>query len=158
MRTVSAACAEPDAPSTVAAAMVARMWRRVIFIVTFPFCFFLIGLVFERSGGFATSERFRRGELDEVHGLHEMLRERRDCGIGVALERGMHDCRVFGLDVAGFFGVAPDREPPIPLALLVQHIAEAEQPLRTAGIHQRAVEDAVPYHPFLIVMGRIVGI
>src|SRR6266516_707999 len=74
--------------------------------------FFLIGLVFERrSGGVATSERFRRGELDEVHGRHEMLRERRDCGIGVALERGMHDCRVFGLDVAGFFGVAPDCEP-----------------------------------------------
>jgi hypothetical protein len=28
-----------DAPSMVAAAMVANMWRRVIFIVTFPFVF-----------------------------------------------------------------------------------------------------------------------
>src|SRR5438128_3532710 len=158
MRTVSAACAMADAPSTVAAVMIARMWRRGIFIVTFPFCFFLIGLVFDRSGGVATSQSFRRGELNELHGRHEMFRERRDRGIGVALERGMHDCRVFGLDVAGFFAVAPDREPSIPLALLMEHIAKPEQPLRAAGVHQRAVEDAMPYHPFLIVMGRIVGI
>ena len=39
MRTVSAACAMPDAPSTVAAVIVASMWRRVMFIVTFPFAF-----------------------------------------------------------------------------------------------------------------------
>src|SRR5207248_100960 len=57
-----------------------------------------------------------------------------------------------------FFAVAPDREPPIALALLVQHIAKPEQPWRAAGIHQRAMEDSVPHHPLLIVMRRIVGI
>ena len=93
-----------------------------------------------------------------MHGRHEMLRECRDRGIGVALERGPHDGGVFGFDVAGFLGVAPDREPPIALALLVQHVAKPEQPWRAAGVHQRAVEDAVPHHPFLIVVGRIVGI
>jgi hypothetical protein len=39
MRTVSAACTVADAPSTAATVIVARMWRRVIFIVTFPFAF-----------------------------------------------------------------------------------------------------------------------
>ena len=70
----------------------------------------------------------------------------------------MHDRGVFGFHIAGFFGVAPDREPPIALALLMQHVAKAEQPLRAAGVHQRAVKDAVPHHPFLVMMRRIVGI
>ena len=93
-----------------------------------------------------------------MHGRQEMLRERRDGGIGIALEHGVHDRGVFGFDIAGFFGVAPDRKPPIAFALLVQHVAKAEQPWRAAGIHQRAVENAMPHHPFFIVMGRIVGI
>ena len=46
----------------------------------------------------------------------------------------------------------------IALALLVQHVAKPEQPWRAAGVHQRAVEDAVPHHPFLIMVRRIVGI
>ena len=88
----------------------------------------------------------------------EMLRKRRDRGVGIALEHGVHDGGVFGLDVAGFLGVAPDREPSIAFALLVQHVAKAEQPLRAAGVHQRAVKDAVTHHPFLVMMSRIVGI
>ena len=67
-----------------------------------------------------------------MHGRHEMLRERGDRGIGIAVEHGMHDCRVFGFHVTGFFAVTRDREPPIALALLVQHIAKSEQWLLTA--------------------------
>ena len=44
-----------------------------------------------------------------------------------------------------------DREPAISLALLVQHVAEAEQPGRAAGIDQRTMEDAMTDHPLLVV-------
>src|SRR5206468_352948 len=159
MRTVSAACAMADALSTAAAVIVARMWRRVIFIVTFPFAFLdLVWSSSDRSDGVATPGSNGSCELDETHGREEMLRKGCNGRVGVAFEHGAHDRGVFGLDIAGFFGVAPDREPSIALALLVQHIAEAEQPLRAAGIHQCPMEDSVPYHPFLIVMGRIVEI
>ena len=104
------------------------------------------------------SRSVERSELDEPHGRHKVLRERRDRGIGIALERGAHDRGVLGLDIAGFLGGAPDREPSIALALLVQHIAKPEQPWRAAGVHQGAVEDAVPHHPFLVMVRRFVGI
>src|SRR5438445_2106093 len=159
MRTMSAACAMGDAPSTVAAVIVARMWRSVIFIVTFPFAFLdLVWSSSDRSDGVATPGSNGSCELDETHGREEMLRKGCNGRVGVAFEHGAHDCGVFGLDVAGFFGVAPDREPSIALALLKQHVAKPQQPLRAAGIHQRAVEDAVPHQPFIIMMRRIVGI
>jgi hypothetical protein len=40
----------------------------------------------------------------------------------------------------------------------MQYVAEAEQPLRATGVHQRAMEDVVPHHPLFVMMGRIVGI
>src|SRR6478672_11732850 len=159
MRTVSAACAMADAPRTEAAATVARMWRRVMLIVRFPFCFLLRLVLLTEDQMVPLLPRWvGSSELDEPHGRHKVLRERRDRSIGIAFERGAHDRGVLGLDVAGFLVVAPDREPSIALALLVQHIAKPEQPLRAAGVHQCAVEDAVPHHPFLIMVRRIVGI
>src|SRR5439155_20149914 len=125
MRTVSVASAMDDAPSTVAAVTVASMRRRVIFIVTFPL--FFIWLNFRtRSNGVATPGSFGCREFDEMHGRQKMLRECRDRCVGIAPEHGMHNGSVFSLYVAGFFSVAPDREPSIALALLVQHVAEPQ--------------------------------
>ena len=85
-----------------------------------------------------------------------MLRKRCDRGIGVAPEYGMHDGGVFGSDVTDGAGLAADRQPAVALALLMQHIGKAEQPLRAAGIDQRPVENAVTGDPDLIVAVRIV--
>ena len=140
-------------------AIVARMWRRVMLIVTFPLlCFAWFGVRTVDQTVPPPPDVFGGSEFDELHGRHEMFRECGNRRIGIAFERGPHDRRVLGLDIAGFLGVAPDREPSIALALLVQHVAKPEQPWRAAGVHQRAMEDPVPHHPFLIVMGRIVGI
>src|SRR6187402_2044852 len=120
MRTVSAACTLADAPSSVASVIVARRWRRTIFI--------MVSLAFldwsgvERSGGAATCGSFGGGELDQMHGRHKVLRERGDRGIGIAFERSPDDRGVFGLDIPGLLVIAPDREPSIALALFVQHI------------------------------------
>src|SRR3954465_1701000 len=159
MRTVSAACAMADVPRTEAAAIVTRMWRRVMLMVRFPFCFFVRLLLRTEDQMVPLLPRcVGSSELDEPHGRHKVLRKRRDRSIGIPFECGAHDRGVLGLDIAGFLVVAPDRKPSIALALLMQHIAKSEQPWRTTGVHQRAVEDAVPHYPFLVVMGRIVGI
>ena len=67
-------------------------------------------------------------------------------------------CGVLGLDIARLADFAADREPSIAFALLVQHVAETEQPWRAAGIDQRAMEDAVAHHPFLVVTRRLIRI
>ena len=41
---------------------------------------------------------------------------------------------MLGFDIAGFFGIAPDRQPAIAFALLVQDIAKPEEPGRAASI------------------------
>ena len=87
-----------------------------------------------------------------MHGRQEVLCQCRDGGIGIAPENGMHDRGVFGFDIPHPPGFAADRKPAIALALFVQNIAKTEQPLRTARIHQRAVEDAVTCDPHLIVV------
>src|SRR6476469_10980198 len=140
MRTVSAACAMADAPRTEAAAIVARIWRRVMLIVSslFAFCLRLV-LRTEDQMVPLLSRCVGSSELDEPHGRHKVLRECGDCSIGIAFECGAHDRGVLGLDIAGFLVVAPDREPSIALALLVQPIAKPEQPLRAAGVHQCAM-------------------
>src|SRR2546425_1097133 len=111
MRTVSAACAMADAPRTEAAAIVARMWRRVMLMVTFPFTFFcLVCSSDEGSDGAAAPGSGGSCELDEAHGRQKVLRERGNRRVSIALERGPDDRGVFGFHIAGFFAVAPDRE------------------------------------------------
>lgn len=88
-----------------------------------------------------------------MHGGQEVLCECRNGTVGIAPENGMHDGGVLGFDVPGFSGFAPDRKPSIALALLVQDIAKSKQPLRTAGVDQRAVEHPMTRDPYLIVAG-----
>src|SRR5690348_2788774 len=67
----------------------------------------------------------RRGALDVSSGF---ARRRRD----IARERGLHDGAVLAVDVAT--GRADGHcHPPVALALLVERIAEAHQPVEAAG-------------------------
>src|SRR5260370_9089053 len=125
MGTVAAAFAITDAPRTVAAAIVARMWRRVMLIVRFPFCFFVRLLLRTEDQMVPLLPRcVGSSELDEPHGRHKVLRERCDRSIGIAFECGAHDCGVLGLDIPGFLVIAPDRHPPITPPLLVPPLAK----------------------------------
>ena len=94
------------------------------------------------SGELACLRNPGSGEFDQMHGGQEVLCQRRDGGVGIAPQHGIHDRGVFGFDVAGFSGFAADRKPAIAFALFVQDVAKPEQPRRAAGIDQRPVEDA----------------
>ena len=55
-----------------------------------------------------------------MHGRQEVFRKGCDGSPDVALQDSLHDRGVFGRDVPGPAGIAPDREPAIAFALLMQ--------------------------------------
>src|SRR5438309_4004673 len=83
-----------------------------------------------------------------------MLAERPLRGVGVAIERRLREPGMLRLDSARAYAV---REKSIALRLLVERVAEAQEPRRRAGRHQGEVETPVERAPRLEARARIAG-
>src|ERR1700688_2846427 len=153
--------AAAGAPRTAAATRDAKAWRREMVIGLLPPGVLIVFCRSPCSGWSGSSAHLRDSgacEFDELHRYRKMLRQRGDGCIRVALANRFDDRGVLRLDIARLADFAADREPAVAFALLVQHVAETEQPWRTAGVDQRAMKDAVTNHPLFVVNARLIGI